>query len=710
MPAPSHTVRKAPAGALDPRIAVLCALAALTAVALSACDGSAAQDAGAGPDTAVGPEGPAQIPWLADGRPPIAPPGMTPCPPGWREYAEADGVPRCSPYPEAGPADCTAIDEAQFPGTPACARVGPACPADGLPAGLGTDPSVVYVHASASGGGDGSRAAPYRTLREAGAETRPRGTTIALGVGDYNGAMIIPAGVTIVGACVARTSVSLHEGVTAATLTVEGPDVTFRSLGVNGRIHGILVNGPSAALTLDSVVIRNAVGMGLLVNDRADVVATDLVIRNSLTREGNHGRAISAERGATVAVTRGDFTGNHETTVFSVGVTGGVGAHVSLMDVAIRGTLPNSYGISRGAAADLGGRLELRRSYVGEGTSIGVATADADASLLLEDVVIEENGRQGLHILGGDVTATRVDVRHNQLAGITIEAAGDVSFEDLIVSDTRYPAVRQPPQGVGGIYVYSGTVSLVRALISGSAGIGLAAQTTDSVVTAEDLVIRNGVTIADHDERSGLGIECKFGAHLTLTRGLVEANTAVGVIVGTEQPRADFTDVAIIDTRVDDEGYYGYGLSAGREATIVGRRVLIGGSHAIGILAGNRGTSITIDDLVVADVLRQCPDCPVGIGHTSGVAVYGEARVTLSRFEIVRAGLCGLFLADDAQMDLQTGAIRGNEIGACVQIDDYDVNRLNSDVSYDNDTNLDTTTLPVPTVPESLEAVAGGDG
>jgi len=43
------------------------------------------------------------------------------------------------------------------------------------------------------------------------------------------------------------------------------------------------------------------------------------------------------------------------------------------------------------------------------------------------------------------------------------------------------------------------------------------------------------------------------------------------------------------------------------------------------------------------------------------------------------------------------GEVRGNLIGACVQTDGFDVARLSEEVRYvDNETNLDSTSLPVP--------------
>ena len=56
-------------------------------------------------------------------------------------------------------------------------------------------------------------------------------------------------------------------------------------------------------------------------------------------------------------------------------------------------------------------------------------------------------------------------------------------------------------------------------------------------------------------------------------------------------------------------------------------------------------------------------------------------------------------VAYDGGLDLMSGEIRESTIGACVQVDDYDFSRLTTDVLYvDNGTNLETTSLPIPSV------------
>ena len=62
-----------------------------------------------------------------------------------------------------------------------------------------------------------------------------------------------------------------------------------------------------------------------------------------------------------------------------------------------------------------------------------------------------------------------------------------------------------------------------------------------------------------------------------------------------------------------------------------------------------------------------------------------------------QVGKAGAQLAEDGVMDLSDGVISGHPIGVNVQVDGFDLDRLQTRVDYeDNVTNLDSTALPVP--------------
>ncbi len=89
----------------------------------------------------------------------------------------------------------------------------------------------------------------------------------------------------------------------------------------------------------------------------------------------------------------------------------------------------------------------------------------------------------------------------------------------------------------------------------------------------------------------------------------------------------------------------------------------------------------------------------------TGLAALEQAHVKASNFESTDNTLCGVMVGSDASMDLMSGRVANNVIGANVQAAGYPVARLTSEVTYEsNQTNLDSTTIavPMPTAPMSL--------
>jgi hypothetical protein len=61
------------------------------------------------------------------------------------------------------------------------------------------------------------------------------------------------------------------------------------------------------------------------------------------------------------------------------------------------------------------------------------------------------------------------------------------------------------------------------------------------------------------------------------------------------------------------------------------------------------------------------------------------------------APLCALQVAEGGSLDVESGEIRENAIGACLQIEGYDVSRVTDGVIYqDNETHIDAIGGPVP--------------
>jgi hypothetical protein len=96
-----------------------------------------------------------------------------------------------------------------------------------------------------------------------------------------------------------------------------------------------------------------------------------------------------------------------------------------------------------------------------------------------------------------------------------------------------------------------------------------------------------------------------------------------------------------------------------------------------------------------------------------GQAVHGDERphggaaIAMRRFVATRSALCSVHVASSAGLDLSSGEVSENAIGACVQVDGCDLDRLTDDTRYRaNDSNFQATTLPLP---ETTTGVDEGD-
>ena len=117
---------------------------------------------------------------------------------------------------------------------------------------------------------------------------------------------------------------------------------------------------------------------------------------------------------------------------------------------------------------------------------------------------------------------------------------------------------------------------------------------------------------------------------------------------------------------------------------------------------------LTGQDVEVDEVARsECegPQCAGG----SGIRASFAGVISLTRFRVARAALCGLHVAPYGVLTVFSGEVVENEIGACVEEAGYDVRRLRDQVRFrDNARNVEATTLPVPDGVAPPDLVGGG--
>lgn len=145
-------------------------------------------------------------------------------------------------------------------------------------------------------------------------------------------------------------------------------------------------------------------------------------------------------------------------------------------------------------------------------------------------------------------------------------------------------------------------------------------------------------------------------------------------------------------------------VEAGDGARVTLRNTALTDNEFIGLLAREGGSVEFTGSRVSRTRQLQVEDA-----GSSGVSAYGGfgayalgGAVRLEDFTISDHPLCGLGVAREGDLDAVGGLVTRNQIGACVAVPDYAIERIMTDVLYqDNEINLDSATLPVaePEVP-----------
>ena len=689
-------------------------LAVVIACGLAACgDDDAAVDGGATDASVDARTGvtPPDIPWLDEGVPPIA---IAPCPDGWREVDDGSGVATCDPYPEGGALECPA-GQAHFPGEPGCAPVGSPCPTGDFSEALPADRNVVYVQPGASGDGS-SPASPYGSVTAFSIGGLPTGTVVALSRGTHVGPVRLTRGVALWGACTADTVLmtdvpSESEGV--ATLTRAAGELHDLTVADSPRV-GVWLQGDGADGVLEGVIVDGVEFAGVYAVNGARLTVRAAIVRGTLARarDGLFGRGLGVELGATAEVTRAIFDQNRDVGIFA----NEAGTALTLADVVVRGTREDgSRGNGgRGFNVVFGAMAELTRVLFEGNREFGVSAGEPGTVMTLANVVVRSTrGRQNDGLGGGGLSVqrgatasvTQALFDENRAVGVlAIEPDAAVTLADVVVRGT------QGQEGDGtrgrGLSADSGArADVTRVLFDNNHEACVTGSGASTAVTLVDVAVR-GTQGQESDGGLGRGLDVQFGATADVTRALFDNNRDVAVSASSPSTSVTLVDVVARDTEADQiRGLFGRGLAVQRGARGEVTRAFFDNNREVGVFASAPDTALTLADVVVQGTrARACAetDCPATpAGH--GIGTYHQASLSMTRFVIARSSLCGAQIADDGQMDLADGEVRGQPIGVCLQVGGYDVERLTSGVVFaDNEVNLQSTELPIPNAAEMI--------
>ncbi len=641
------------------------------------------------PDMAVvdaGPGGPAE---------PIAPrlPELGECPAGSAARTIA-GVDVCDP---GEPVTCPA-GQVRFHGAVECTPVGRPCPAgefaDDLPAGT--------IHVAPGGTGDGSRDAPFGSVRTALAAADP-GATVALAKGRYPERITMRPGVTLRGACAAETILEQPAMASLANQAIRSSvdDAVVADLSVVD-VTGAGVIVESGSLRLEGVIIDSATSYGVLAAGGALAAARLLVTGTRPDMAGDAGFGITVQD---AEVTLEDVVVEANQT-FGLTIIGGSG--VTARRLVARAQVPAA-DTATGIALDGTAALVAEDVWVEDarGVAIGVSgSASATFDGLVVRNVRAEGERMGfaLACIGdAELTVRRAWLTDAQGTAVNMIGRGRLHLEDTVIDEIVAPP-DTPGWGLGAAVQDLGTLVLDRVLVRHAQSAAVAVVGTSATEVGDLRLEARDVTLLDSRSEgvAGLGLYVVRNADAEMERVRIERTTHAAIVL-SEGARLIATDLDVLESAPAADGYWGRALEVTR-AELTLTRARFDTQHEVGLIFSR--SRATLADLQLLRTLRRgcaddgCADEPGGIG----LGAYDDSVVTLERFLIAETPLCAVQLARRAQLDLSSGTVRDAAIGACVQVPEYDVERLARDVAYvDTPTRIELTDHYVPEVGDPLD-------
>jgi hypothetical protein len=698
-----------------------------------ACSGGASPaadaDAGGGDGDGGGmeitPPEPPNIPWLDAGQPEIAPPAppvLTPCPDGWHEVTDPQsGTVTCDPWSETGYEECSAVDEAHFPGEPGCTRIGTACTDDPWASDLPTDQPILYVLSGAPAGGDGTRASPFGTIAEA-TDAATSGTVVALSKGAFDEVVLVGSDVTLWGACVAETTVASTSGGLSGTISTVGHNGIVRNLCVGGEGIGTRATGAGRSLGLQDILVSNAVGMAIVADHGAALNAHNLVVRDTRNwaSDGVLGFGLGAQTGAQVEVTRAVIERNR---LFGVAAAG-AGTTLTMTDVVVRHTQGQEsdpqYG--RGLEADTGAQVAVTRAVFERNHDVGVLASDVGTTLGMTDVVVRDTQSQGGDLqygqglyaqegtqvtvaralfernrtcgafatgggttldvtdavirdtrgqesdggwghgleaqYGAQATVTRVVIERNRQVGVVAASIGTtLGMTDVVVGDTQSQA--SDLQAGGGLQVQEGCrVSVARTVFEHNRAFGVAAAGAGTTLGMADVVVRD-TQGQESDLQYGRGLEAVAGAQVTVIAAVFEQNRDGGVFASDVGTTLGMIDVVVRDTESrESDRDWGRGLQAQQGSQVTAVRAVFERNREFGVFVGGDGTRLGLSDVVVRDTQSRESDG----GDGEGLGLFDGARAAVGRAIFDTNHQVGVVVGDAATMlDLTDVVIRNTQ-------------------------------------------------
>lgn len=599
--------------------------------------------------------------------PPAAPrPPRWTCPAGWIEVPLEAGGQSCAPWAERP--TCGA-GEWLAPGR-GCVALADDC---GLDAPPELSDAMAFVRPGALDG-DGSRARPFGTIREA---KRAGHDTLALAPGEHVLDGSAYRGLALIGTCPTSTTLRVPRITVLEDSSIRRMRVTGEQLSVPPgrtlRLESVELAAMVRALQVQGTLRARRVSFRDLTEAAIIAFGPDAIELEDVSMErmpealwvGPPETPSSARSMVSLLrVAAAEIDG----AAFKVGGIAELALDEVVAEDAIAGILSDTEHlrvrdafvrrITMIALGSVGlGERELARIHIDgrprrPGGRGGAGVHLAEGTFTAEDLVILDAGI-GFAISEGERgRVERLFVGGGHTYGIEVDS-GELTLVDVRVAGV---AATSADDGAALVVVNGAHATLERAHLASVDHFGLGVA-RDARLDAADL------TVADVRSRvgeDGHGIVILDRSILALERARVERVGAVGLVV--EDSSATAADLAIAEVRAPT-GQFGAGLyvHATREGASVSSmlvlvRASLTGTHRAGALVFGPDAALRAEDLTIEDS-RATIDGGIAL------CVMDGARAGIERFVIRGSALAGVLLGSEIDAELTRGRIEDGAIG-----------------------------------------------
>ncbi len=242
------------------------------------------------------------------------------------------------------------------------------------------------------------------------------------------------------------------------------------------------------------------------------------------------------------------------------------------------------------------------------------------ATFIVDDTTVRDtdeanSGIGGDGILansGAQVVLSDVLLERNTGAGISAIGASTVTALGVVIRDTRATADGILGNGRGVEVLWGASLDLQRSLVEDNRQAGIAVYGEGAEATLDCVVVRS--TQPGIDGTLGQGLHVNEGASVHVTDSLFDENVTTGIAVYKEGTLATIHTSEIRNTRPDDHGTSGIGITAMGAGPVIVDSCRIFGNERHGIFGRYSGAVLDVTGSVIEGTLSASGDGVFGTG------------------------------------------------------------------------------------------------